>query len=100
MRCKAGDLALIIEGEGTGMMVTCVAPVQSRWIHTAVGPRLIGEPGAAWHVDREIPWYDRAVEPNILVMASVALDRCLMPINPLNDEQDATPTEVNHEVSV
>jgi hypothetical protein len=77
VNCKQGDLAMIVKtekGQHSGMVVRCIRPF--------TGIFADGTPAAKsryqwWVIDKEIQYSRES--------AAICPDRCLMPINPLDD---------------
>jgi hypothetical protein len=85
MNCKPGDMAIIIRSvcpNNVGKVVTCGHVLtQSELLEWHVLERY----GAIWMVDRPITWtYAFRFGTR---QAPLAADNCLMPINPLADDE-------------
>ena len=74
MKCKKGDMALIIKGYDTGKMVTCQSLLGSE-TNPLIAPNL----GPVWLIDRQIGWV--SVNGGIIQLPWCP-DSQLMPITP------------------
>ena len=95
MNCKLGEFALVLKGPKAGNEVQCLSlldppPWEFLAARAACGP--------LWNIDKPLPWMRESdgTTHNLAVWP----DAWLMPMRPFNDEQDATPAEVDREVMV
>lgn len=83
LRCKPGDLALVVRGTQTGKMLTCERlenpPARFSLEHSPI-----------WKVDRDMPW-GRTLEDARWI--PYAPDDALMPIRPEPDDVDTRITQ-------
>jgi hypothetical protein len=76
LNCKSGDLALIVRGEETGKMVTCIRLEDP-------GCRFRPElRGCVWLIDRELEWTSNKGNS---YLGAYCPDEYLMPIRPDGD---------------
>lgn len=88
MNCRKDDLALVIAGASTGVMVTCLELLPAGWqrddLPRGFRQRLPLEAGPLWRVDRPIQWEnpDENRRYGISTVMHVIPDYALMPIRP------------------
>jgi hypothetical protein len=94
LRCKQGDLALVIAGEhNVGMVVHCLEPLPAGfwrddipWELRQRGARqqIAPEAGPLWRVDRPIQWGTTQgnLKHGVSTVMYVVPDKALMPISP------------------
>lgn len=80
LRCKPGDLALVIAGEGNiGKMVTCLRLEDPIFADSVISHRL----GSIWKIDRELIWTTNMRVVHIPYYP----DEQLLPITPEEDPE-------------
>jgi hypothetical protein len=95
MNCRQGDLAIVIGGRASGMMVTCLellaagARVAVLGVH---GKVVVGSADRLWRLDRRIPF--EYVPDGSTVYADVANDDFLKPIRPGDTEHERDEAEL------
>lgn len=74
LRCKSGDLALVIGGRNVGKVVTCLEllPAGSEYVDEAAGP--------LWRTDRPLEYLNEAL--GMTANKYLAPDSLLMPLKP------------------
>jgi hypothetical protein len=77
MNCKPGDMAIVIHGSRSGMLVTCIRTVTGGEFKTSVGLEAANI-SPIWRIDSLIPWGPLNEPPAIYV--PYALDKYLRPI--------------------
>jgi hypothetical protein len=91
LRCKQGDLALVIAGPDAGMLLTCLEPLPVGFerddLPRGIRQRISEDAGPLWRVDRAITWH-------VGVHLYVAPDRALMPIRPEPDREQVITVRV------
>jgi hypothetical protein len=85
VRCRPGDLALVLRSTGAGKVVTCLALLTE----TERAALDIGDSnGPVWRIDRECVWNNW----NDGVMLPYCPDSALMPIRPEPDDEHEEST--------
>jgi hypothetical protein len=85
LRCRSGDLALVLRSTDAGKLVTCLALITEQERAT-IG--IADHNGPVWRIDRECVWNDWDEG----VMLPYCPDSALLPIRPEPDPLDEEPT--------
>jgi hypothetical protein len=85
LRCRSGDLALVLRSTDAGKLVTCLALITEQERAT-VG--IADHNGPVWRIDRECVWNDWDEG----VMLPYCPDSALLPIRPEPDPLDEEQT--------
>lgn len=93
MRCKEGDLAIVIKAENPqdiGMMVTCLKFVGVALVTHPNGEKYLSQDRDIWEIDRQVTWVYRDDTPDMRIQVNLAPDSYLLPIRPdeHKDEED------------
>jgi hypothetical protein len=88
MRCRVGDLALVIRDTDAGKVVTCVALAdESERSKLGMGDHN----GPVWRIDRDCMWADHS-RGGLEIPLPYCPDSALMPIRPEPDEEHEETT--------
>lgn len=91
MKCKKGDLALVIRGDDTGKVVKCIElykspKIGSLFIDACVGP--------VWVVDQDMEWHRADHSERFYI--KLQTDHNLMPLRDTNKDKAVEETKQLH----
>jgi len=88
LRCRPGDLALVLRSPDWGKLVTCIELIgKDERITFGIGD----DNGPVWRIDRKCMWADWG-RGGLEIPLPYAPDAALMPIRPEPDPLDEEPT--------
>jgi hypothetical protein len=88
LRCRPGDLALVLRSPDWGKLVTCIELIgEDERITFGIGD----DNGPVWRIDRKCMWADWG-RGGLEIPLPYAPDSALMPIRPEPDPLDEEPT--------
>ncbi len=88
LRCRPGDLALVLRSPDWGKLVTCIELIGE---DERITFRIGDGNGPVWRIDRTCMWADWS-RSGLEVPLPYAPDSALMPIRPEPDPRDHEPT--------
>jgi hypothetical protein len=88
LRCRPGDLALVLRSTDAGKLVTCLALADER---ERAAFNIADSNGPVWRIDRDCMWADWS-KSGVEIPLPYAPDSALLPIRPEPDALDEEPT--------
>jgi hypothetical protein len=94
LRCRPGDLALVIRDTDAGKLVTCIELADQ---HERALLGIVESNGPVWRIDRDCMWADWKRHGKEIPLPFCP-DSALIPIRPGSLDEEQEPAELAHTV--